>query len=278
MLEISENDFQKICAIMHNRTGVALKSTKKPLVVSRLRKRLEELGLSGFGEYIPLLEQPNSSELEIFINAITTNETFLFRHPNQFQFLSEKVLPDFLNDKSNPGLHEFRAWSAASSTGEEAYSIAITCQEFARAHTNFRFKIFASDVNSKVLARAREGVFPERSFRETPVELKNRYFKPVQPDPKRPIVDFALEPSIRGKVEFFQHNLLKSLAGKMFEIIFLRNVMIYFDKPVKEQVVNILENNLRPGGYFFISLSETLSDVRTGLKHLLGGIYQKQKA
>ncbi len=265
MLEITDTDFQRICEIMHSRTGVALKPTKKPLVVSRLRKRLEELEIDGFGKYISLLEKNNSSELEIFINAITTNETYFFRHIKQFNYLFEKILPDFLSENQATSNREFRIWSAACSTGEEPYSIAIACQEFFSKHAGWKFKVYASDVNSEVIADAKEAQYPERSFKEMPATLRARYFKPVSTDSKRPVHLFELDSSMRSKVEFFQHNLLHKHEGKLMDVIFLRNVMIYFDKPVKEKVVNLLEGNLKPGGYFFISLSETLGDINCGL-------------
>ena len=260
---------------MHSRTGVALKPTKKPLVVSRLRKRLEELKLNGFTAYIPLLEQSNSSELEVFINAITTNETYFFRHIKQFNFLYEKILPDFLYANQTTSNREFRIWSAACSSGEEPYSLAISCQEFFKARGGWRFKVYASDINSEVIAEAKIAQYPERSFKEMPPELKTRYFHPLPPQGKQLAVLYQLDQTIKSKVEFFQHNLLKPPEGKMMDVIFLRNVMIYFDKPVKEKVVNLIEKNLKPGGYFFISLSETLSDINSNLKNLHSSIYQK---
>ncbi len=277
MLDISDKDFQRICQIMHSRTGVALKPTKKPLVVSRLRKRLEELKLDGFSGYIPLLEQVNSPELEVFINAITTNETYFFRHIKQFNFLFETILPEFMKENQTTANREFKIWSAACSSGEEPYSIAISCQEFFKKHAGWRFKVFASDINSEVISDAKEAQYPERSFKEMPPQLKDRYFRLVPSDGKRMMSLYELDQSIKSKVEFFQHNLLKQHPGKMMDVIFLRNVMIYFDNAVKENVVNLLENNLKSGGYFIISLSETLSDIKSGLKNLNSSIYQKTK-
>ncbi len=277
MLDITDKEFQRICEIMHSRTGVALKPTKKPLVISRLRKRLEELKISGFSGYIPLLEQSNSAELEIFINAITTNETYFFRHIKQFNFLFEHILPEFIEQNQSTANREFRVWSAACSSGEEPYSIAISCQEFFKKHPGWRFRVFASDINSEVINDAKEAQYPERSFKEMPTPLKDRYFRIAPSDNKRMMVLYELDQSIKSKVEFFQHNLLKQPPGKMMDVIFLRNVMIYFDNPVKEKVVNLLENNLKMGGYFFISLSETLSDITSGLKNLNSSIYQRTK-
>lgn len=264
-----------IKTLMYNRTGVLLRPTKKPLVVSRLRKRLEELRLSDFTGYIKLLENPKGAEFEIFVNAITTNETYFFRHTKQFNFLFEHIFPAVMERKKSER-HEVRIWSAACSTGEEPYSIAIACREFFKKYPDWQYKIFASDVNSDVLAGAAEARFPEKSMKEVPESLKSKYFKPVKPETgKAPRLEYALDGAVKKDVEFLRHNLLKPFAKRDIDIVFLRNVMIYFNRETKQKVVHLLQENIAWGGFLFVSLAESLSDIPSSLKFIETGIYQK---
>lgn len=273
MIEISDQEFSLIQGIMYRRTGVQLKPTKKPLVMSRLRTRLEELKLSRFADYAPLVERDNSQELQIFVNALTTNETYFFRHAKQFNFLYEKVLPEMVTKQRSSS--RVSIWSGASSSGEEPYSIAITCKEFFKARPGWKFHLVASDINTEVIAEAREGIYSERSIKEVPESLKTRYFRPFEGSRNRMWKEFNLDVSVKSCVNFVQHNLLKSFSEKEFDVIFLRNVMIYFDNASKQKVVDNVLASLAPGGYFFISLSESLNDVRTSLKAVHSGVYQK---
>ncbi len=254
---------------MHRQTGVFLKPSKKTLVYSRLRKRVDELKCGSFSAYIKLLEKPNSEELEGFINAITTNETYFFRHTVQFNYLYEKILPEF----KSSGRVGFSIWSAASSTGEEVYSIAMTLNEFYKGVVPPGVKLHASDVNTLVTEQAKKGWFPERSVRETPESLVRKYFREVPPQRTGRFVELAA--SIRSKVDFFQHNLTKPAPLKDLDVVFLRNVMIYFDRPVKQAVVSNIEKAVKPGGYLFISLSENLNDVKSSFRLIESGMFRK---
>ncbi|MCD4780385.1 MAG: protein-glutamate O-methyltransferase CheR [Candidatus Omnitrophica bacterium] len=269
MLAITDTEFEQIKKIMYARTGVFLKPSKKQLVVTRLRKRLEQLDLEQFQEYIHLLEKNQGDELEFFINALTTNETYFFRHTKQFNYLYEKILPEL---KSKPG-REIRIWCAACSTGEEPYSVAITCQEFFRHNPGGRYSIYASDVNSDVLSFARTGQYLERSFKETPPNLTTRYFSQTE-NVAKVRKEFVIKQNLKKNIRFMQHNLLKPFAEKKIDVIFLRNVMIYFDNDSKSKVVNNLISSLSPGGYIMISLSESLNDVSSPLTNIFSGVYK----
>lgn len=270
MLTITDKEFDGIRELLHKKTGVALKESKKPLVISRLRKRLEELNKNSFKDYIALLNNPGSNELEFFINALTTNETFFFRHSNQFNFLYEQALPEMLQ----LGQKNVTIWSAACSTGEEPYSLTITCKEFFKNHRGKTFKILASDVNTQVMEVAKQGIYSERSVKEASKILKERYFDVIQEDGKT-APSFKIKDEVKKCVEFFQHNLKSPATKKDIDIIFLRNVLIYFEQDVKQLVIQLIEKALRPGGYFMISLSENLNDVDSSLETLRGGIYRK---
>ena len=272
LVDLNDMEFKKICMIMHKKTGVFLKDSKKPLVTTRLRKRLEVLGLSSYKEYIAILEQPASKELEFFINAITTNETYLFRHIKQFDYLRDNILPEFLQKKITP----VTIWSAAASTGEEPYSIAITCNEFYEKNRTFNYKLYATDVNSDVIAFARDAIYTERSFRETPKEFQTKYFTSSKSDGVITKTLYSVAPKIKTKVIFGQHNLLESFKmASGINIVFLRNVMIYFEKDIKEKVVSLIYEKMAVGGYIFISLSESLNDIKTKFEFVKSGIYKK---
>ncbi|MEI8011734.1 MAG: protein-glutamate O-methyltransferase CheR [Candidatus Omnitrophota bacterium] len=274
MLDITDKEFNLIKDIMYRRTGVLLKPTKKPLVMTRLRKRLEELQLGHFLEYIPRLEKDGAPELEIFINALTTNETYFFRHTKQFNYFYETILPSIVERGGHRGF-QLKIWSAASSSGEEVYSLAIACREFFKGRPGWKVNLMASDINSDVIHEAREGVFSERSIKEIPASLKEKYFSPFMGQEHRMWKEFKLSDTIINSVHFVQHNLLKPFAEKDFDVIFLRNVMIYFDLESKQKVVDNVLGSLKPGGHFVISLSESLNDVRCGLTQVASGIYQK---
>lgn len=276
MLEITDAEFNAIKDIMFKKTGVFLKPTKKPLVITRLRKRIQELGLSDFSEYITLLSDPKQDELEYFVNALTTNETFFFRHDKQFDYLKETIIPALVQEKKQAGkVPELRVWSAASSTGEEVYSIAILLKECMKTYPGLRVTLIASDVNSVVLERARAGIYPGRSLREVPEHIKKKYFTPCPKKNEYAHEEFEIAHEIKTMVTFQQHNLLRLFSQKNFDVIFLRNVLIYFTRETKETVVKLLANNSVPGGYLFISLSESLSDVTTPFTFLQSGIYQQ---
>jgi chemotaxis protein methyltransferase CheR len=263
---------------MFRHSGVSLKPSKKPLVITRLRKRLEELNCSKFEEYLALLDRPQSDELVNFVNAITTNETYFFRHSRQFNYLYETALPAAVKAHQS-GSNEIKIWSAACSSGEEPYSIAMTCQEFIAGGQakGMNIKIYASDINSEVIGEAKQGVFSDRSLRETPASFQKKYFKAqtVQMVTTQ-LTEYVLDEKIRSRVEFLQHNLLKPFPHKNLDVVFLRNVMIYFEEDTKMRVVQLIEDAMAPGGYLFISLSESINYFRSKFKYLNAGIYQKQ--
>ena len=274
-IEITDREFDQIKDMMYRRTGVHLKPTKKPLVMTRLRKRLDELKLSRFTDYIPLLERDTGPELEIFINALTTNETYFFRHSKQFNYLYEEILPSIMARGAAQGF-KVKIWSGASSSGEEPYSIAITCREFFKGRPGWRVDLVASDINTEVIDEAKEGVFSERSIKDVPPALKDKFFVPFPSTENKMWKEFKLSETITKSVRFTQHNLLKPFGEHDFDIIFLRNVMIYFDNESKQKVVDNVLASLKPGGYFIISLSESLNDVRNHVTQVFSGVYQKE--
>lgn len=275
IVKLSDAEFNALRDIMYEASGVRLLPTKKALVMGRLRWRLKELGINSFKDYLNLIDKPDSRELEIFINAITTNETFFYRHPEHFLFLAKKALPSFLEREKMFERPELKVWSAACATGEEPYSIAIACKEFFKSRPTWKVIIYASDINSSVLEFWRKAVYSERSVSIMPEYLKKMYFDRIEPDAPYKKPEFQLHQDIVQTVRFLHHNLLKPFPYKDFDIIFLRNAMIYFDRVSKQKVVNLVENNLIRGGYLLTSLAESLYDVRTNLQYIQAGVYQK---
>jgi len=273
-LSISEAEFQRIREIMYRKSGVYLLSTKKPLVITRLRRRLIDMGLKSFTEYVALLERPGSAEAEVFVNAITTNETFFYRHDNQFNFLVNKTIPEIL--ASRPGQREIRIWSAASSSGEEPYTLALVTHEYQKAHPGVTFSIMATDINTDVLNEARAGVYSEKSVKLVPKDELHRYFQeiPAQGTYSRP--EYAIKPEIKRLVTFKQHNFMEMPPVRNVDIIFLRNALIYFDKESKQKAVDSISRASTERGFLFVSLSETLNDVKSQFKFIAHGVYRRQ--
>lgn len=272
MLNISDSEFDGIRELLFELTGISLRPTKKPLIVARLRKRIEELSLKNLGQYVDYVKSNKQTEVEYLVNALTTNETFFFRHTRHFNFLYEEALPDVIS--RNQG--KITIWSGASSTGEEPYSLAITMEEFVKKNGSKQYEILASDINTQVLDLARQGQYEGRALKEATEGILKRHFDCDEPEKKSNNMIYTVKQHIRNKVNFFQHNLQKPSTQKPVDIIFLRNVLIYFEKDIKEKVVNLIAKSLKPGGYFFISPSETLNDIKSDLTFLHSAIYQKQ--
>ncbi len=272
--QISDREFEEIKEIMYKKTGVFLKFSKKVLVISRLRSRFKELGINDFESYLDRLRDENSGELEIFINAITTNETYFFRYLKQFEILKNEILPEIICRKKLNGDNRIQIWSAACSNGPEPYSIAIILNEMKKELQNFKVNIYATDINSSVLEEAKKGLYSKRDLRETPLEYQQKYFT-VVPKENSSLEFYQLDEDIMDKVIFMHHNLRHEFKYRNIDIIYLRNVMIYFSRDVKIEILNSLEKVSADNSYLFISLSESLLDLDTKYERMGHGIYKK---
>lgn len=272
-MEISQKGYEAIKKIMYDYSGVWLKETKKPLIVARLRKRIEELRLDGFENYANYVST-HKAEKEYFLNALTTNETFMFRHKIQFDIMQQELLPEIVKKKSH--IEPVRILSAACSTGEEPYTLALVCEDYLSRNAGFKYTINAYDINSDVLESARNAVYNERSVSKVPPLLVKKYFQEVETGERYRRKQFKLSRSVADKVIFKRHNLLDVFRGPMADIVFLRNVMIYFNVESKQKVVNNLQQIVKPGGYLVVSLSETLNDVKSKFEFVKSGIYVKK--
>ena len=265
--DLSPLDFTRLSQLVFESSGIYLKPDKAELLRSRLAKRLRALGLTSFKDYWEVLKADPGSELPRMLDQVCTNKTEFFREERHFQHLAQVALPQFR------GGRPLRLWSAACSSGEEAYTLAMVLSE--QLGEGADFKIVASDLSEKVLALALAGVYAERSCEGIPAALKHRYFEPLGPRTDR---RWRAKDSLRARVSFARFNLvredLKPGAVRPFDAIFCRNVMIYFDRPTQEAVVQRLASLLVPGGWLYTGLSESLIGIRHSLQPMGPSIYR----
>jgi len=263
---ITNEEFECFRRLIYEHAGISLTVEKKIMVASRLAKRLDHHGLSRYGDYFRLATSPDyPQEFQTLVNILTTNETYFFREPQHFDFLREQILNPWRGER-------FRIWSAASSTGEEAYSLAMLMAEC--LGTMRDWEIFASDLSTRVLDTARRAVYLMDRLEHMDAGLMEKYcLKGVRSQEGF----LRVNEKLRSRVSFAQVNLMQPVPAGIgkFEVIFLRNVLIYFDQDTKKQVVERLISALRPGGYLFISHSESLYRVTNQLQMIKPSIYRK---
>jgi chemotaxis protein methyltransferase CheR len=260
---ISDGDFARFQKMIFSIAGISMTSAKKALVAGRLARRLKHHGLDCYGEYFKLLSQ-QQDEMQVAVDLLTTNETYFFREPKHFDFLRDRILPQ------HPPGRSFRVWSAASSSGEEAYTLSMVLADNLGTTS---WEILGSDISTRVLDKARIGLYPMERIRGIPqAALRAHCLKGVGSQEG----SFIIAPALRRHVRFEQINLNESLPNVgEFDVIFLRNVMIYFQAETKRQVVARLLAKLRPGGYFIVGHSESLNGLAQGLEAVAPSIYRK---
>jgi chemotaxis protein methyltransferase CheR len=265
---ISDIEFGHFQALMQRVAGIHLPPSKKPLVSGRLSKRLRARGIGSYGDYYRhIVGGGDPAELQTAIELLTTNETYFFREPGHFEFLAREVLPCL-----RPGAG-FRVWSAASSTGEEAYSIAMVLMD--KLGESAPWEVFGSDINGRVIEIARAATYPTaRNEEGIPADYRRRFcLRGTGAMAGRLRVDAA----VRERVRFARMNLNEDLksAGE-FDVIFLRNVMIYFDVDMKRRVAAALHRQLRAGGWLLIGHSESLNGVTDSFRQVRPTVYRKE--
>jgi chemotaxis protein methyltransferase CheR len=264
---ISEHEFAQFQRFILDIAGITMSDAKKALVSGRLGKRLQHFGLDSYGAYLELLAGGrHPDETQVAVDLLTTNETYFFRESRHFELLREAARA---HEASGSG--PFRVWSAASSSGEEPYSIAMV---LADVLGNAPWEVMASDISTRVLQRARIGHYPmERAAHVPEGYLKRFCLKGIREQQGTLLVDRAL----RQRVQFRQVNLNTQLPSDlgMYDVIFLRNVMIYFNADTKRQVVARVTSRLKPGGQFFIGHSESLHEISDAVKPVMPSVYRK---
>jgi chemotaxis protein methyltransferase CheR len=276
-VSLLKDDFLRLSAFIHQEYGIKMPPIKKTLLESRLQKRLRKLELKSFKEYCDYLFSPEGRKNEIphFIDKITTNKTDFFREPDHFEYLTQQALPLLLESEPR-GRRQLRVWSAGCSTGEEPYTLAMVIAEFAERRPDFRFdySILATDISPEVLATARKAVYHEMRIAPVSMPLRKKYLLKSR-DKSRKIVKIV--PELRRKVEFARLNFMDKDFGirQPMDIIFCRNVIIYFDKPTQAIILSRLCHYLVTGGYFFQGHSESMQGMDLPLKNVFPTVYRK---
>lgn len=262
---LKETEFSRIRDLIYRIAGISMSPAKKPLVASRLAKRLRHYGLQSYNEYLRMITAADGKkELQVAVDLLTTNETHFFREPKHFDFLRQRILHSAKSGKT------LRIWSAACSSGEEPYSIAMLLEDLLG---NAPWEIVASDLSSRVLEKARIGLYPMERMSEIPRHyLSNYCLKGTGTQTGKLLIEHRL----RERIRFLQHNLTEPPPKiGQFDVIFLRNVLIYFNQETKSKVISRLLPLLNSGGHFFVGHSESLHGVTDEIHAVQPAIYLK---
>lgn len=264
-VSLTDKEFRLLQKLFYEQLGLQLPPAKKPLVAGRLAKRVAALGLDSYLRYYELLITPEgATEMEVAVDLITTHETYFFREPKHFTYLQQTILPQVASQAN------FRVWSAASSTGEEAYTLAMVLDQYRSPKP---WRVVGTDVSLNVLRNARKGLYPEMRGEQIPPHYLKRYCLRGR---DHYAGYFLVERELRERVEFLPNNLTTASPELgQFDLILLRNVLIYFDVPTKETVLGHLLDRLRPGGWLMVGHSESLQESSSRLEQLAPSIYRK---
>jgi chemotaxis protein methyltransferase CheR len=273
IFKMSDQDFKEICSLTHRLTGIHLNEGKRELVTARLGKRIRKLGLKSMGDYITLVrEQKTQDELTSMLDALTTNLTSFWRESQHFEYLTNALLPRWLEHAKQKRELRMRVWSAGCSTGEEPYGAAMLLLDELEQH-KIDIKVLATDLSTKVLETAKAGFYDIERIKHVPDEISSKYFVPEKSNGKS---GYRVHPRVRSIVSFSRLNLMDSWPMKgQFDFIFCRNVMIYFDKPTQQTLVSRYYEILRSGGVLFVGHSESLAGINHKFRHLQPTIYEK---
>lgn len=274
---MSPADFKKLSTFIYNEYGIKMPEVKKTMLQSRLHKRLRDLNMVSYKDYIEYLFSKEGQQTEVIhmIDMVSTNKTDFFREPVHFDFLHSTALPELLEGPHPTKL--IKIWSAGCSSGEEPYTIAISLSEYALKSpgTPFDYSIIATDILSRVLKQAIDGIYKEQRIEMLPLNLKKRYLLKSK-DRSNPTV--RIVPELRKKINFQRLNFMDNHypVSETFDIIFCRNVLIYFDRETQESVINKLCTKLKQNGIFFLGHSESITNFNVPLIQLKPTIFRKK--
>ncbi len=266
---LSDETFHRFLDLIHDLTGITVNRSRKSMVEGRLRRRLRALDIDRYERYLELVRSGHDETLT-FIDAVTTNETQFFRTPRIWNFIEEEFLPRWF--AAHPG-RTCRLWSAAASSGEEAHSLAIACDLFRSRHPGFSYRILGTDISREMVTLCEQGRYGGRSidaFRRARPDVFAKYMRPRDGS-------FLLAPELRAALTFRRHNLFEPLRGQQpFDLVLLRNVLIYFTAPDQERVLAHVESCLADDGALIIGESESLASLTTGLAHVQPLVYGRR--
>jgi chemotaxis protein methyltransferase CheR len=273
---LSSGDFLRLSRFIHETCGIKMPAGKKILVETRLQKRLRSLGMRSFADYCTHLFGSEEGKLEAvrMIDLVTTNKTDFFREPDHFVYLVREVLPAWIRRMDDSNFRKIRVWSAGCATGEEPFTLAMVLHEFASMTPGFDFQVLATDISTRVLETACMAVYPEERAAPVPEHLKRKYFLKSR---DRSVPNVRIVPALRHKVRFQYLNLMADDFGirEQIDIIFCRNVLIYFDRPTQQRVLQHLCQHLAADGHLFLGHSETLEGLDVQLKGVYPTVYRK---
>jgi chemotaxis protein methyltransferase CheR len=276
-LQISLRSFDQLAEFITREFGIKMPESKISMIQSRLLHRVRDLGLQSLDEYCEHLfsSSEGAAERVHFINAVTTNKTDFFREPQHFKFLTETALPQLARSRYANLNKRVAIWSAACSSGEEPYTLAMVLSEYAAGNAGFQFRILATDISTKVLKMAKDGIYSEQQAAPVPALLRRKYLLQGKGE-QHSLTRVAS--ALRRSVSFHSLNLMDAdyCVRDMFDIIFCRNVLIYFERPTQEAVISKLCRNLNPGGYLFVGHSESLSGFDLPLDSVGSACFRKQ--
>ncbi|SMC19451.1 chemotaxis protein methyltransferase CheR [Desulfacinum hydrothermale DSM 13146] len=275
MEHLSPRLFQQFSALVYEECGINLHDGKKSLLEARLAKRLRATGLpSPKAYYDYILSEEGRDEYIRFFDAVSTNLTYFFREPKHFEFLVGKALPEMVQRNEQRGTSRIRIWSAGCSTGEEPYTIAMSVLENLDHPNRWDFRILATDISTRVLQTAQRGVYDKSKLQNVPTALRQRYFTVRKENSGEKT--YEVSPALKRVIAFRRLNLKDPYPFQgPFDVIFCRNVMIYFDKKTQEMLINKMCQYLVPGGYFFVGHSESLTGLDHPMRYIQPAVYQK---
>ena len=271
---MTDAEFMRLSRFINEGYGIKLPENKKVMVQARLQKRLRELDLSSYSEYFEIILGNGSDPGEMIrmIDIITTNKTDFFREPAHFNYLQQTLLPEYVRNGERQ--LPLKIWSAGCSSGEEPYSIAMCVYEFGRTSKGLDFRILGTDLSTRVLKKAQNAVYTYQKTADIPSHLKNKYLlkaRDAQAD------SYRIIPDLREKIYFKRLNFMDKhyYIQNPFDIVFCRNVLIYFERQIQEQVINKLCRHIPSGGYLFLGHSESIMGMKVPLQQIKPTIYRK---
>ena len=273
---LSDKIFAQFSNLIHHHTGIKVTPSKRTNIEGKLRKRSRFLGFKSVTEYAEMVFERDGidSELEIIFDLATTNKTDFFREPTHFDLLEKLLVPTILNARSKKVTPRLKFWSAASSNGAEAFTIAIVLAELTAYRRHFEFSVLGTDISSDMITQARQAIYPASMLNPVPDALIRKYFMRGRNSNISPKV--RIIPELRKKVQFHKENLLSSKLSvdKDMDIIFLRNVLIYFDPPTQKDVIRRLVEHLRPSGYIVLGHTEAAIGNNIGFEQVGTGVFR----
>lgn len=273
---LKDAQFKLFSAFIYDKVGIKLPPVKKTMLEARMQKRLKHLGFSGFEAYADFIFSREGQEKELvhLIDVVTTNKTDFFREPGHFDYLVKNALPAVIAGRADCLKDPLRIWSAGCSSGEEPYTLAMVLADQAQVRRDFRFSIFASDISTRILERAVTAIYPEGVIQPIPEKYKKKYLLRSK-DPASSVVRIC--PEIRSLVSFRRINLMDDDFGmrQKMDIIFCRNVVIYFDKPTQQTLMGKFHRQLGKGGFLFLGHSETLNGLNVDFQAAASTVYRK---